>query len=134
MANEIKYNFGEKAVIYGVSAFVGIIVGFVGILLFAALMLAGDLREHYSSVISGIAVGIGSLASGFISSRKIKSGGIINGIICGCIIYVIKLFMSLFLSAGGFSLITLYHLLITLFSAIIGGILGVTSAAKRKIY
>ena len=125
MREEMKYNPMEKLIIYGISSLVGMLIVFLSLLLSAALMLAGDLPEFYASVISAVCVGIGAMSSGFISSKKIMSGGIINGLICGGIIYAVILFISLFLSDNGFSMITVYHLLITLLSSAIGGVLGV---------
>ncbi len=132
MSNEIKYNAGERAIIYGVSSLIGMVVGFLCLLLAAALMLASDLQEGYASPISAVAMGIGSLSAGFFASLKIKKGGIVNGTVCGAMIYAVIMFMSLFLSDGGFSLITVYHLLIVILSAAVGGILGVASASKKR--
>ena len=134
MSNDIRYNLVERMVIYGVSALVGMIISVLSLMLAAGLMLAGDMPEETSSVISAICLGVGSLFAGFLSAKKIKSGGIINGLICGVVIYLIVLFISLFLSEKGFSLITLFHLAITLLTAAIGGVLGVSAASKRKLY
>ena len=134
MSNDIRYNLVERAVIYGVSALVGMLISFLSLLLAAGLMLASDLPQETASVISAICLGIGSVFSGFISAKKIKSGGIVNGLICGGAIYIIVLFISLFLSDNGFSLITVFHLVITLLMAAIGGVFGVSAASKRRLY
>lgn len=133
MNKEIKYNYGEKAVIYIISAVVGIIFTALTMLIAAGITLAADMPESYSSPISGICAGVGALAAGFLASKKIRSGGVINGLICGGILYLLILFFSLFISENGFSFVTLYHSLITVLSAAIGGILGVNAAGKRKI-
>ena len=134
MSREIRYNFVERAVIYGVSSFVGILFSVLSLLLAAGIMLAGDMPEQAASVISAICLGLGALLSGFFSSKKIKNGGIINGLICGGVIYLIVLFISLFLSENGFSLITILNLAITLLTAAIGGIFGVSAASKNGLY
>lgn len=133
MNKEIKYNYSEKTVIYIISAVVGVIFIALSVLLSAGMMMAADMPESYASPISGICVGVGALVSGFLASKKIKSGGIINGLICGGIIYLLILFFSLFISENGFSFNTLYHSLITIISAAIGGILGVNAKNRRKI-
>lgn len=133
MSKEIKYNMTERVVIYLLSVLAGIFFIVASMLLLSGLMLATDMSESYCSVLSGVSSGVGGLVAGFLASKKIKSGGIINGLICGAIIYAFILFFSLFLSDKGFSLITVYHSLITVISSIIGGILGVNSAHKRKI-
>jgi putative membrane protein (TIGR04086 family) len=85
-----------------------------------------------SSAISGICAGLGCFTAGFISSKKIKSSGLINGGVCGVIIYLFILFISLFVSDKGFSLITLIHSVIAVISSLAGGVLGVNSASKRR--
>lgn len=125
MNKEIKYNFGEKAVIYIISSVVGIVCAAVSVFIAAGVALAVDMPEGYMSPLSAVCAGIGTLISGFLASKKIRSGGVINGLICGGILYLLILFLSLFISENGFSLVTLYHLLITVISAVIGGVLGV---------
>ncbi|MBR2489460.1 MAG: TIGR04086 family membrane protein [Clostridia bacterium] len=133
MSREIKYNLSEKSVIYGLSLLVGIIFSIASMLLAAALCLATDMSEELSSPISALCVGTGALVSGFLSSRKLKSGGLINGAICGLVLYALIFFFSLIFSESGFSFVSLYHALITIISAMIGGVLGVLSAAKKKV-
>lgn len=133
MGKEIKYNLSEKAVIYGLSVLVGVIVSVLSLLLSAGLCLAADLSELASSTLSSVCAGTGAFVAGFIASKKIGKGGIINGLSCGGLLYLLILFLSLFISEGGFTLITLFHSLVTLLSAAIGGVLGVNSNSKRRM-
>ena len=133
MNNESKYNISEKAVIYIISSIIGAVITVVSLLGFSGIALVCDLDENMSSVMSGICIGLGTLTAGFLSSKKIKSGGIVNGAVCGAIIYVLIFAISLILSETGFSMITVYHLLIALLASAIGGIMGVNSSSKRKL-
>ncbi len=132
MSGEIKYNLNEKLVIYGLSLLVGIILVIASMFLASLLCLAADLPESLSSPISALCVGVGAFSSGFLASKKIKSGGVLNGAVCGVILYALVFLLSLIFSENGFSAISVLHLLIILISAMIGGILGVGAAAKRK--
>jgi putative membrane protein (TIGR04086 family) len=105
----------------------------VAVLIVSAVALAGDLDEVYSSVLSSISMGVGGITAGFLSSRKIRSGGMLNGLFCGLILYLPVFFLSLFLSETGFSMNTVYHFLITILSAVIGGVLGVNKNKNYKI-
>lgn len=133
MKEEIKYNFAEKTVIYSISVIVGVLLMLVALLGAAALCLATDMSESFSTLVSGICLGLGSIFAGYISSKKIGYSGILNGMFCGLFIYLIIFLFSLFLSEKGFSIVSLSHFLISLISASIGGILGVNSSHKRKL-
>ena len=133
MKEEIKYNLAEKSVIYLISVLVGLILTMLSLFAAAALCLATDMSESYSTLVAGICLGIGTMLSGFFSGKKIRSFGLVNGMICGLISYAIIFLFSLFLSENGFSAISLSHLLIALISSSIGGVLGVNSLQKRKI-
>lgn len=134
MKKDAGYNTSEKVLIYALSSLLGLISVIGCLLLVAALFLAGDIQNELSSVGSAVCLAVGGLIAGFVSSKKIGSKGIVNGFFCGLMIYAVILFLSLFISENGFSLITLLHLIITLFASCIGGILGVASASRRKIF
>ena len=98
MRNEIKYNTVEKMVIYALSAVVGSIVLIISLFIAASVCLAVDMSDNYSTLVSGICLGIGSMLSGFLAGNKIKSGGIINGGACGLLLYFLIFLISLFVS------------------------------------
>lgn len=131
--NESKYNISEKIVIYVIASLIGVIIMFCGILLAAAVCLACDLPDSFSPTISVVAMGLGTFFAGFLAAKKIKSAGIINGAATGGIIYLLIFFASLILSGSGFSMVTVYHLLIALLSAAIGGIAGVNSLSRKRL-
>ncbi len=134
MKKDSGYNTSEKVLIYALSSLLGLVSVICCILLIAALFLAGDINKEFVSTGSAAALAVGGLIAGFVSSKKIGSKGIINGFFCGVMIYTVILFLSLFISENGFSMITVLQLLITLFASSIGGILGVASATRRKIF
>lgn len=132
MVKDIKYNNSEKAVIYGISLLIGIVASVVMLLLFALIVFAADLPETVASPFSALCIGIGSAVSGFISSQKIKSGGLINGFICGMAFYALIFLLSLFISENGFSLLSLYRAVIVIISAMIGGVVGVNTVKNIR--
>lgn len=134
MKNEIKYNTVEKLVIYALSAAVGGIVLIISLFIAASVCLAVDMSDNYSTLVSGICLGIGSMVSGFLSGKKIKSGGIINGGACGALLYFLVFLISLFISKSGFSAVSISHSAISLISSSIGGVISVNLSQKRKIF
>ena len=133
MREEIKYNYVEKLVIYSLSVLIGCLVVILSMFLGASVCLAIDLSDNYSTLAAGICLGVGALCSGFLSGKKIKSGGIVNGVSCGLIMYLLVFVFSLFISDNGFSAVSLSHALIALIASAIGGVLGVNVSLKRKI-
>lgn len=133
MSEEIKYNLAERLVVYAISVIVGIVAVTLTMFLAASICLALDMSDNFSSLVSGICLGVGAVVSGFLTGKKIKCGGIINGIFCGIIMYLIVFFLSLFISENGFTIVTLSHSLITVISSAIGGVLGVNTSSKRKV-
>lgn len=133
MKEEIKYNLAEKMVIYAISVIGGILLIIFALLAAAALCLATDMAEGFSTLVAGICLGLGTMFSGFLASKKIKYSGIINGMFCGLMIYLLIFIFSLFLSENGFTIISLSHFLISVVSAAIGGIFGVNTSQKRRI-
>ncbi len=133
MDKELKYNLSEKAVIYGLSSLVGVVMCVVSMLLLAAICLYTDMSENYSSLLSGISLGISGFVAGYLASKKIKSGGILNGAVCGVFIYLIVIIVSLFVSEGGFTNNTLYHFVVTAIAGMVGGIIGVNFSNRKRI-
>ena len=131
MRTEIKYNLSEKVVIYCLSVVIGSLSLVVALFLAASVCLAVDLSNNFSTLVSGICLGIGAAVSGFLSSKKIKSQGIVNGLFCGVILYFFIFLLSLFFSENSFSIITLSHLMISLLAAAIGGVLGVNTSKNK---
>ena len=133
MSKEIRYNLSEKAVIYGLSVIVGIVTTIIMLLFFAAFYFATDMNDALVSPLSALCVGVGSLLSGFLSSKKIKTMGIVNGLICGAVLFLLVTFISLFFSESGFSMISLIHGAIILVSGMIGGVIGVVKSSNKKL-
>lgn len=133
MAEEIKYNFKEKLVIYSIASIVGMVVVTLCILLAAAVCLASDISDSFSTLIAGICLGVGALICGYISAKKIRSSGLLNGLFSGLIMMIIVATISLFVSNNLFTVVGISHILICLISASVGGIIGVNFSKKKSI-
>ena len=133
MKEEIKYNTAEKLVIYALSVAVGSVVVIISLFIAASFCLATDMSDNFSTLVSGICLGIGAFVAGFLACKKIRSGGIINGGLCGILLYFLVFVFSLFISRNGFSAVSISHSAISIVSSAIGGVFGVNLSQKRKI-
>ncbi|MBO5200564.1 MAG: TIGR04086 family membrane protein [Clostridia bacterium] len=133
MNKESNYNFAERLVVCALATLLGALVITAAMLLSAALMLYFDLSEGFASPISGVCMGIGTFVSGLVAARKIKTGGIVNGSICGIMIYLLIFVISMIISPSAPTLISLYHGIIALLSSAIGGMIGVNLSSSKKL-
>lgn len=133
MKTEQNIDIKTRIIWYAISVAVGFVVTFVFMLVLAAISVALDLPESAASPISSVTAAAGGLVASFISSKKIGSGGLINGLICGFAIFLIITLVALILDDGGLSMATLFHLVVLVLSSLIGGIWGVNSGQKKLI-
>lgn len=119
-----------RPVIFGVAA--GVIATVFMLFLLAFILTLKDLPSSVVSLFSSLSVGFGGLVGGFVSSRKAGRKGLLFGTMTGLFLYILVLCTSLVVSSGGFTVLSLIKLAITVLSAAIGGIIGVNLKNRRK--
>ena len=102
-------------------------------LVFSVISVVCDLDDGFATPFASISAAAGCLISSFFASRRFGSGGLLNGVICGGVTFVITLLISLWLDKGGLTVNTLFNLIIMLLSGLIGGIWGVNQKQKKII-
>lgn len=110
-----------------------ILITFGFIAFFSVVMFLIELDNKFSPLFATIAVGIGAFSSANFYSSKQKSKGYLNGIIIGIITFLIVTLIGLVVSNSGFTFNTVFHFIIIILSAVIGGILGVNKKGKSYI-
>lgn len=110
-----------------ISGILQIAVTVVFISLFAAVMYFLEVNNKYSPIFGSVAVALGTFASSYFVSSKRKNKGYLNGIIIGSITFVLITLIGLIINGGGVTVNTLFHMIIIILSAVVGGILGVNS-------
>ena len=133
MKNESKYNLKEKSLIFALSVTVGIFTSLLFVLLFALIALLLDLGEGSSALFATSSLAIGGFLSAYISSKKFKKKGIINGLVCAATTFLLVFIISLIVDKGGITLNTLFNLIATVLSGLIGGISGVGQKKYDRI-
>ena len=102
-------------------------------LVFSVISVVGDLGEAFATPFASISAAVGCFVSAFFASRRLGVGGLLNGLICGGVMFVITLLISLWLDEGGLTVNTLFNFIIMFLSGIIGGIWGVNQKQKKII-
>jgi len=109
-----------KAVGFGVTA--GTIVILLFLLLFSLLMVKQDIPlAEINPIVVGVLI-IGTFVSAFITSKIIKKKGYLLGMIVASCLYVIVLLFSMVVLGEGFSIASLFKLVMMILSGAIGGI------------
>ena len=94
-------------------------------------VLAFNLSFRAVEPLVTLATGVGGFFAGFISSAFYKQKGMLNGIVCGAVIYIIMLISNL--SYGNsVTIIALFKFLLVTISSVLGGILAVNKKKKCK--
>ncbi len=109
-----------------------IIVTAVSMAIFSVIMFLGEIKYEYSNLFGTLSVAIGLLVATYITTLKKGSKGLLTGLITGGITFLTVLIISIFINGGPLTYNTLFHLIIFILSAVIGGILGVNKSANKK--
>ena len=113
-----------------VSVVVGVVLTFLILCAFAALMSVRDLPHSAVVPMSILAVAAGTILSGYCCARILRERGLLWGLCCGTLIFLLTLFCELMLLGQPIGILALYKYIIYAASGMIGGVLGVNK--KRK--
>ena len=108
-----------------------ITTAFMGI--FAGVMYFAQLDKNLSPLLATISLAAGTLSAAYYASSKIGNKGYLTGLSVGGITFVIITLISLITDEGGITINTLFHFIIIMLSALIGGIMGVNKKPKKYI-
>ena len=113
-----------------ISAAAGVMLSFLLLSAFAALMSVRDLPHSAVVPMSILAVAAGTILSGYCCARILRERGLLWGLCCGTLIFLLTLFCELMLLGQPIGILALYKDIIYAASGMIGGVLGVNK--KRK--
>lgn len=115
----------------GLSSLLGVGITAVLLLLFALAMSSVDLPHGAVFPLAAAAGVAGCAGAGFISGYVVRKGGLLLGLACGGLIFLLTLFCELTFCGGEVGTQALYKLTICCFSGMTGGVFGVN--CKRKV-
>ena len=106
----------------------------VGVILISALFFViRDMPKTAAMPIALVASGLGSFVGAVVAAKTMREQGIIIGGLTGFTVFALSLIISLFASDGPLTAFTVIKFIVMTLSGALGGILGVNSAAKRKM-
>ncbi len=132
MKNE-NITVGQKAVSYILALLIGFAAVFGIMLVLAGIATAADLGESFATPFASLSLAAGGFTSGFVASKRLRRGGLVNGAVCGGVIFAVVLAVSLVADEGGITLNTLFNFIISLLSSVIGGVWGTGKKTKFKV-
>lgn len=125
---KIKKNKPQKpAVSYIISVLKGFAVSFAGLILISFLLINNGTFTTFTKIFIYVVIGLGALLSGFISNKKLKGRGIVNGLLSSAVYLLIYMMISLIVMRFQVGSNLLLLVPVVLLSGIIGGILSANS-------
>ena len=116
-----------------VGTITAIIVTVSIILISALFFVIRDMPKTAAMPIALVASGLGSFVGAVAAAKTMREQGIIIGGLTGFTVFALSLIISLFASDGPLTAFTVIKFIVMTLSGALGGILGVNSAAKRKM-
>ncbi len=118
---------------YAFFSILSFVLLFVLLAFFSAIMVALDIDKGFIPFLTAFSLAFSTLMGAYFLGKIFTSKALIVGSVNGFIIYLLVSLVSAILSDGKISLASLFNLLIIFLSSVIGAVLGVNSANKRKI-
>lgn len=115
------------------TAIIELAVTTVFILIFSAMMHFLNLSNDLSPILATVSIAFGVLFATFYAAKKVGNKGYLIGLIVGGITFIVIFLISLVVDSSGITINTLFHLIILILSALIGGISGVNKKGKKYI-
>lgn len=122
----------ENYRVVGVSCLAGLLI-IAAVLLLAAVVISSV--DFPQSAIAPVAIGAsvaGCFGAGFLCGGMTKSGGLLYGLVCGTVLFLLCLLCELSFFEGSLGMLALYKFVICVASAMIGSVLGVNKRKKVR--
>lgn len=121
----------ENYRVIAIACLVGILITATVLLLAAMVISSIDFPQSGIAPVAIAASVAGCFGAGFICCRMTKGGGLMYGLICGLVIFLLCLLCEVSFLGGELGMLAVYKLIVCVTSAMIGGVLGVNK--RRKI-
>lgn len=115
-----------------ISGLIGITITIAFVFIFAAVMYFWGMDKTYSVIFATVSVAAGCFAAAFVAAYKTRRKGFLIGLMVGGVVFSAILLISLLADKGAVTVNTLFHLIIFMLSAVIGGVMGVNKSNDRK--
>lgn len=129
-AEKDKKSSIKKYLLFSVLSF-GLL--FVFLAVFSLVMVVFGFNNSFIPFFTAISLAVSTFVGAYFLGKAFAGKALIVGGINGLIIYLLVVIVSAIFSDGNFSLTSLFNFLIIFLSSVIGAVMGVNSANKRKI-
>ncbi len=120
----------KKAYIIGALLGVGAIL--ITMLIFSFVLLLAGLDRSYATPFATVSLAVGCFIAARYTAKKIGEKGYATGMIIGGAVFILITLLSLIIGKNGLSLNTLFHFIIIMLAALVGGITGVNTDKHKK--
>lgn len=114
------------------SMIAGVVTCLILLVLMSVVMSVRDVPQAMINPMAIFSIAVGSFVSGFNCAKICRERGLLMGTICGIVMTFIVLFASFTVSDNGFGMLAVVKTMFIMFSAMLGGVLGVNVRGKRK--
>lgn len=115
-----------------VSVVLGAVVCVVILVLFSLLLSSRTVPQPMIDPMATFAMSVGAFSSGLACAKIIHRNGLMCGLICGIIFSAIILACSFIVPDSEIGLGALIKIMFMLFSAMLGGVLGVNAKIRKR--
>lgn len=126
-----RSHLNNGAICLVASALLGIGVILICLMGFAMILSRLNASGIVLSVLATVSLCIGGYFGGYVCARKKRRNGLLQGVICGMIIFMIILFFGALFAKAALGISTGGKLLLTMLFSGIGGIVGVNTKKRR---
>ena len=105
-----------------ISCIVGVLAILCSMCIWAVLVLLVDIPIKYFSILCNVCLAIGGYTSGYVSAIKRQKKGVLSGILCGTILFILILLLNRLLYNGYWHYNVLLKGTVLIITSAIGGI------------
>jgi len=114
------------------STMIGAVICIGVLLLFSFILSARSVPQSLINPMAVFSISAGALACGFCCAKLIRRAGLAYGALCGAVFSLVVMLASFGISDNGFGLIALFKIVFMMFSAMLGGVLGVNTRSRKR--
>ncbi len=131
MRQRRKYLSVNLPIFVVVSALIAIIITVFIFLIISFVMTKIDIPKNITQVLSIAALALGAYFGGYICAKKYRKNGLLRGVACGFIVFVIVMIIGSLFAGSVINISSSSKLLIVVVTGGIGGAIGVNSKRRR---
>jgi len=114
------------------SVALGVATCVAALLLLSVILAARSVPQSLINPMAVFSISAGALVAGFLCAKVIRRAGLAYGALCGAVFSLVVMLASFGVSDNGFGLTALFKIAFMMFSAMLGGVLGVNTRIRRK--